>query len=95
MPDKKKAELQRAAGKGTLIYLGPEIPGIISPGMALCNGLTPRMQKTAEEFPAFNRLLVPVGNVVKAKKELKNGTSTIAACYNRVMEYAVQKGAGK
>lgn len=92
MPEKKKAVLQQTAEKKTLVYMGPEIPGVISSGMVLSNGLTPQMKKTAEEFPTFNRLLVPVGDVVRAKKKLKNETSSIAVCYNKAVEYATQKG---
>ncbi len=95
MPDKKKAELQQAAGKETLVYLGPEIPGVISSGMVLNNGLTPQMKNMTEECPAFGRLFVAIGKVVKAKKELKNKTSAVTACYNKAVEYAAQKGVKK
>lgn len=92
MPEKKKAVSKEKAGKEKLIYLGPGIPGVISAGTILSNGLTPQMEKAAKELPALHRLLVPVMDVVKAKKELNNEVSAISVCYKKAAEYAAQKG---
>lgn len=93
MSDKKQAASQQAAKKETVIYLGPEIPGVISTGTVLNNGLTPQLEKAVKELPALKMLLVPVGNAVKVKKELKNEVSATAVCYKKAAEYAAQKGA--
>ena len=93
MSEKRQAVPQQAAKKETVIYLGPEIPGVISTGTVLNNGLTPQTEKAVKEFPALKMLLVPVGNAVKAKKELKNEVSALSACYKKAAEYAAQKGA--
>lgn len=92
MSDKKQAAPRQAAKRETVIYLGPEIPGVISGGTVLNNGLTLQMERAAAELPALNRLLVPVRDAVRAKRELKNEVSAIAVCYKKAAEYAARKG---
>lgn len=74
------------------IYLGPEIPGIVSSGRVFSNGYTRQVKKALEEFPVLDRLFVPVKDIVKAKKELKNENSSIYVCYKKACEYAAKKG---
>lgn len=91
MSEKKQAAAQ-AAKAGAVIYLGPEIPGVISAGMVLNNGLTPQMEKAVKELPALKMLLVPVKEAAKVRKELKNEVSAVTVCYKKAVEYAAQKG---
>ncbi len=90
-----KQEVQQETKQGAVIYLGPEIPGVVSAGMVFSRGLPPQMERTLKELPAAGKLLVPVGEAVDARKKLKNKMSAISICYKRTAEYAAGKGAGK
>lgn len=93
--EKKKAEVKQETKKEAVIYLGPEIPGVVSVGMVFSRGLPPQMERTLKELPAAGKLLVPISNAVDARKKLKNKMSEISICYKRTAEYAAGKGAGK
>ena len=90
MSDKKRPQQQE--GKRTVVYLGPEIPGVAAVGTVFRNGLTEKLEETIKELPAINMLLVPVKDVVKVKKELAKETSAVKICYRKVAEYAAKKG---
>lgn len=91
MSEKKKVVLQEAK-REAVIYLGPEIPGIVSKGVVFNNGLTPQMESAVNELPALKTLIVPISETVRAKKELKNEVSAIGICYKKAIKYAAQKG---
>lgn len=86
MPEKKGAAKQ-AAGK-MVMYLGPSIAGVTATGTVYNNGLTPQMQSAAEELPALNTLLVEIGGIVQARKDLRDKNSGISICYRKAEEYA-------
>lgn len=90
MSEKKKVQSQEE--KKTVVYLGPEIPGVVAAGTVFTNGLTKKLEEKTKEFPAINMLLVPVKDVVKVKKELTKGASAVKICYQKVAEYAAKKG---
>lgn len=93
MTEKKKTqqkdELKNAVP--TVVYLGPEIPGIVSAGAVFNNGLTKKLEEKAEKLPEIKMLMVPLKDAVKIKKELRKETSAAKICYQRIAEYA-QKG---
>lgn len=93
--EKKKTEVKQEKKKEAVIYLGPEIPGVVSAGTVFSRGLPPQMERTLKELPAAGKLLVPVGEAVDARKKLKNKMSAISICYKKTAEYAAGKGAGK
>ena len=88
-------ETKQEMKQGAVIYMGPEIPGVVSVGMVFSRGLPPQMERTLKELPAVGKLLVPVGEAVDARKKLKNKMSAISICYKRTAEYAAEKGMGK
>lgn len=88
----KEKKVQSQEEKKTVIYLGPEIPGVVAAGAVFTNGLTKKLEEKTKELPAINMLLVPVKDVVKVKKELTKGTSAVKICYQKVAEYAAKKG---
>lgn len=90
MSKEKKAQSQEE--KKTVVYLGPEIPGVVAAGTVFTNGLTKKLEEKTKELPAINMLLVPVRDVVKVKKELTKETSAVKICYQKVAEYAAKKG---
>jgi len=93
MPEKRKVQSQEVK-KETLVYLGPEIPGVAAVGTVFKNGLTKKLEEMTRELPAVKMLLVPVRNVVRTKKELEKESSVVKTCYQRVAEYAAQKQKG-
>jgi len=94
MHERKKIQ-QREEGKVTIIYLGPEIPGVVAAGAVFKNGLTEKLKESVEELQAIHRLLVPVKDVVKMKKELSKEASAARICFKIVAEYAARKGVSK
>lgn len=94
MPEKKntKQETPKTA-KEPVIYIGPSIVGVATKGTVYKNGLTPQMEKAVEELPALNTLLVEIGKITQARKNLKNKESAVSICYAKAEEYARKKGA--
>lgn len=94
MPEKKstKQEAPKTA-KEPVIYIGPSIVGVVTKGTVYKNGLTPQMSKAVEELPALNTLLVEIGKIAQARKDLRNKASAVSICYAKAEEYARKKGA--
>ena len=93
MPEKKTTRQQEKAMKKPVIYIGPSIIGVATTGTVYNNGLTPQLEKAAKEVPSLNTLLVEVGKITQARKELKNKESAIRICYEKAEKYAQEKGA--
>lgn len=94
MTEKKKTQQkdETKSTAATVVYLGPEIPGVVSAGAVFKNGLTKKLEEKAEELPAIKMLLVPLKDAVKMKKELRKETSAARICYQKIAESAAQKG---
>lgn len=94
MPEKKstKQEAPKTA-KEPVIYIGPSIVGIATKGTVYKNGLTPQMDRAVKELSALNTLLVEIGKITQARKDLKNKESAVSICYAKAEEYARKKGA--
>ena len=94
MPERKstKQEAPKTV-KEPVIYIGPSIVGVATKGTVYKNGLTPQMGKAVEELPALNTLLVEIGKITQARKNLKNKESAVSICYAKAEEYARKKGA--
>lgn len=71
--------------KGPVIYLGPAIAGVVSPGTVFRNGLPAPLQAAVAENPSLNMLLVDVKHTAKARKELRIRTSARTVCYEKVL----------
>lgn len=93
----KKPTAGQAVGEkmSAVIYLGPSITGVAVTGTIYKNGLTPQMQKLKEELPVIGKLLVSVEHTAKMRKELRDPQSAASVCYQKTLEYAAKKGAGK
>ena len=94
MPEKKstKQEAPKTV-KEPVIYIGPSIVGVATKGTVYKNGLTPQMDRAVKELPALNTLLVEIGKITQARKDLKNKESAVSICYVKAEEYARKKGA--
>lgn len=93
MPEKKSTKQETPKTKEPVIYIGPSIVGVATKGTVYKNGLTPQMGKAVEELPALNTLLVEIGKITQARKDLKNKESAVSICYAKAEEYARKKGA--
>lgn len=91
MSEKRAASRQQK--KAAVIYLGPAIPGTVQAGVIFRNGVTTQMEEALQEEPALKMLLVEIGRVCKAKKELKDCGSAVSVCYKKAEAYAKKKGA--
>ncbi len=76
-----------------VIYLGPPIMGVATPGTIYKNGLTTQLQEAVKEFPALKMLLVEIGSVAAARKDLKKEETAISVCYREAEAYAKRRGA--
>lgn len=95
LSEKEKVEKkEKAAGQGArtarknntpgqMIYIGPSIRGVAQTGTVFRNGLPESLKKMMNEAPVFNSLLIQVKELGKARKELKEGSSALTACYNK------------
>lgn len=94
MPERKstKQEAPKTV-KEPVIYIGPSIVGVATKGTVYKNGLTPQMDRAVKELQALNTLLVEIGKITQARKDLKNKESAVSICYAKAEEYARKKGA--
>lgn len=75
-----------------VIYLGPPIMGVATTGTIYKNGLTTQLQEAVKEFPALKMLLVEIGSVAAARKDLKKEETAISVCYREAEAYAKRRG---
>ena len=74
-----------------VVYVGPAIRGVVQSGTVFNNGLPAALQKKVEENLVFGSLLVPVQELGKANKELRDGASALSACYNKAVSVLNKK----
>lgn len=77
----KKAKATKAAG--TVVYTGPAIPGIVSKNAIFNNGLPEALEKEIAGQPVIGALVVPIGELGRHRRELRDKGSAAAACYAR------------
>lgn len=83
-PEKKAAA--RTADKGTKVYIGPTIPGIVIAGTVFNNGFPKKLKEAMEAKKALTMLMVPVLELPKARLELKKPGSVLGVCYEKMKE---------
>ena len=95
----EKAAVQTARGAARknsvpdkVVYVGPAIRGVVQSGTVFNNGLPAALQKKIEENPVFGSLLVPVQELGKAKRELRDGATALSACYKKAVSVLNKKG---
>lgn len=87
----RKAEKAGAAGKdgerqaGTVMYVGPTIKGVAVNGTLYRNGLPEALEAEAARQPAIRSLVVPVGELAAAQRELAVPGSALAVIYGRIV----------
>ena len=73
-----------AGKKGTVMYIGPSIKNIATTGTLYNNGLPEPMLREMEKQPAIKNLIVPVGELAAAQKELATAGSALAVIYGKI-----------
>ena len=83
---KRKAPVRQEAGKTeTVMYIGPTIKNVAATGTLYNNGLPESLKKEAEKQPAIRNLIVPVGELAAAQRELAVPGSALAVIYGKVV----------
>lgn len=86
--EKTAAQTSRGTAKKNsapekVAYIGPAIRGVVQPGTVFNNGLLVALQNKVKELPVLGSLLVPVQELGKARKELRDGATALSACYKK------------
>lgn len=82
----EKKAAARAADKEIRIYIGPTVPGIVIAGTVFNNGFSEKLKKAMESKKALSMLMVPISELAKARRELKEPGSVLQICYEKVKE---------
>ena len=81
----EKQEKKKENTTENVIYLGPDIPNIISSSTVVEGGVLPDVvNEKIEELPILSNLFVPVSGMVEKVKELNKDGSSANTIYARV-----------
>ena len=67
------------------IYIGPTIPGVVTYGTIFNDKLPEHIEKKEEENKNIARLIIPIGDVLEAKKRLNIEGSVEYAAYKNIV----------
>lgn len=78
---------QTVRKKADLMYLGPNIVGVVRHSTVFKNGNLPeKVNKYIKEFPIMEKLFVPIADMPKAVIELNKSQSVLRTVYTQVAE---------
>lgn len=84
----KKREKQVASQKEEpVIFLGPYIKGLVTPGTVFNNGLPPALEEAKKKIPAIGEVLIPISRAADARKQLEQKGSAINAFYKQIENF--------
>ncbi len=69
------------------MYIGPAVPGVVKKGTVFIGGLPEGLAEMAGKLPCIRNLVVPIGDITKARKALSEQGSIENVSYARVEEY--------
>ncbi len=75
----------------TVMYIGPQIRGVVSSNTIFNNGLPEVLKKKAEEMPVIQSLIVPVKELARARREMQDETTAIGTCYKKLVSLLKEK----
>lgn len=84
-PKKGKAVEQQKVRKETVVYMGPSINGVIETGTAMNDKYPDRFAEILKSNSYFSGLLIPVGKLNDAKKELRRQGSELDMLYKQAI----------
>jgi len=68
-----------------VMYMGPAIRGIVKNGAVFTAGIPKKLEKLAEKKPIIRKLIIPLSEIVQAKKDLDTEGSVTSAAYDRIL----------
>lgn len=83
--EQAKATLPRR--KEPVVYLGPHIKEVVNAGTVFTKGLPEHLSQAVEEMPEIGELLIPLSQVVEARKKLSIPGSSLGIFYNKAKTY--------
>ena len=86
---KTEKKLQQAVPRKVeaVIYLGPKIKGIVNTGTVFNNGPPDNLGQAVKEMPEIGELLIPLSQVVEARKKLSLSGSSLRIFYEKAKSY--------
>ena len=75
------------AVQGSVVYVGPTIPGVGTHNMVLNNGLTEGLKAAQEKEPAFKALIVPISELSRATNDITMRCGATYTFYEKVLNY--------
>lgn len=86
----KAAETAEIVSACKRIYIGPTLKGVTN-GTVFKGELSPMLQEAIKDIPAIGELVVPVGNLTAANKELGNPQSALSRFWGMVQKSKGEK----
>lgn len=79
-----------ARKKGTVVYIGPDIPGA-KQYTTYNAGLPDALKEKVKEHPVFDSLIIPAGKLANARTELAREGSALSIIYQKASEKTRKK----
>ncbi len=93
--EKAGAKTKTARKRETVMYIGPNIAGVVTKNTLFAEGkLSDLLQKKIEEIPMLQSLLIPVSELAKTNAEMENPCSAVSICYKKAEEMLSVKKKG-
>ncbi len=86
-----KAARKKKEQEGTVVYVGPDIPGVAKRYAVFNNGLPEALGEFVKDNPIYQQLIVPVVRLPKVNAELEKENSVMSALYRRACEKLLRK----
>nr|DAU15674.1 MAG TPA: hypothetical protein [Caudoviricetes sp.] len=83
--EQAKATIPRR--KEPVVYLGPHIKEVVNAGTVFTNGLPEHLKQAVKKMPEIGELLIPLSQVVEARKKLSIPGSSLGIFYNKAKSY--------
>lgn len=72
--------------KGTIIYCGPTIKGVVKQYASFTNGVPKKVQEYANSNKAVSRLLVPISEFIETKKNIVIKGTVENSSFNSILD---------
>lgn len=77
---------------GTVMYIGPTIKKVVVKNTIFNNGLPAALEEQKKKMPILGSLIVPVEQLVEARKNMNKSSSAIRTCYEQVLSILQEEG---
>lgn len=69
-----------------VVYVGPDIPGVVKRYKVFNNGIPEKLSKKLEENPVFQSMVVPVEKLAQVNAELAKEGSALHVLYQKAVK---------